>query len=205
MSTASQKLFAVNCGQQHRIFICLVHVCTKLGTSLDRVSPAMEGGKYPLARFSRIVILISAMASRYQRPAMAESNQPRGGQMTCMHNTEVSFPLHARYAALKQHERNVGKRFDMLDEKWAALVRKGVPHEEAAKLVPGFIEARDLWDRLYEDRSDMEEEILAAPITSDDDLRAKLEILAEMADTFDNGGDVIRQIAAQHAAWRAGR
>jgi len=90
--------------------------------------------------------------------------------------------LHVRLAALRKQEAAAGALFDTVDAKRAALLRKG--SAIGAVLARRFDEADSAYDAAVDARIEIENAIVAAPMESKADVRAKLRILIGRADTW---------------------
>jgi len=71
-------------------------------------------------------------------------------------------------------------------------------YAKRASLKQRELEARDeQWERLVDERLEIEDEILAAPITNVGDIGVKVEIVTVRAKNFDNVSDELERLRGQ--------
>jgi hypothetical protein len=76
--------------------------------------------------------------------------------MSYIEPTSPAQPLHVRCRDAIKVEKSAAARFDKLDDKRVALLRSGVPDDEA---VPnGYAEAESVYDAAFQERSDLEDQ-----------------------------------------------
>jgi hypothetical protein len=125
--------------------------------------------------------------------------------MTVVESNMPSQPLHARHAAIIRREKSAAARFDKLDDKRMALLRSGVPDDEA---VPdGYAEAESVYDEAFQERWDLEQQWLAAAIESKRDVVGKVRIIVSRGELFSESAvdDLIEQFADQVMAFAKSR